>query len=35
MGKRTNKGVIEKSTSNAEVLIGGENCEFGDNSRVD
>ena len=35
MGKITNQGVIENLTSNAEVLIDGENCEFGDNSKVD
>ena len=35
MGKSTNQGVIENLTSNAEVLIDGENCEFGDNSKID
>lgn len=35
MGKSTNQGVIENLTSNAKVLIDGENCEFGDNSKID
>lgn len=34
MRKNTNQGVIEELTSNAQVLIDGKNCEFGDNSRA-
>lgn len=35
MGKSSNQKVILKLTSNAEVLILGENCKFEDNSRAD